>query len=136
MKHQLVKDVVTELNTVESLKAKLKDHEKALKERKEELINTMKAEGKTSVQSGWFKLSLTEKEKFSLPESKSPMRKKLGEILSSLGLLEVCSNLYSPKVKKVLKDPTLSPKDKELIESYTITEVVYDLKKTIEPVED
>lgn len=120
-------------NKEKSLKESLKEIQASKLELEESIIKEMTEEGKMEHRLGLFLIRLKEKEKFSLPDSKSPLKGKLTELLKELDLLEVCSNLYAPKVKKLLSDKRLDKEVKNKILPYTITETVNDLEIEIVP---
>jgi len=115
----------------------LKENLKEIQSQKEILESSMVQEmietNKKEHRIGMFLIRLKEKEKFSLPDSKSPLKGKFMELLKDLDLLEVCSNLYAPKVKKLLQDKRLDESIKNQILPYTITETVHDLDIEIVP---
>jgi hypothetical protein len=120
-------------NKEKLLKEKLQEviaHKESLEE---SIIDEMRDSGKREYRLGMFLISLKSKEKFSLPDSKSPMKGKLLNLLKEMDLLEVCSNLYAPKVKKLLQDKRLDNGIKGRILPYTITEDVYSLELDIVP---
>jgi hypothetical protein len=120
-------------NKEKSLKEQLKEVSERKSQLEESIVNEMKDSGKEEHRLGMFLISLKKKEKFSLPDSKSPLKGKLTDLLKEFDLLEVCSNLYAPKVKKLLSDKRLNQDVKDKILPYTITEDVYSLSLDIVP---
>lgn len=120
-------------NKEKLLKEQLKEITATKEDLEESIIQEMKDSGKEEHRLGMFLISLVKKEKFSLPDSKSPMKGKLLDLLKELDLLEVCSNLYAPKVKKLLSDKRLDQGIKEKILPFTITEDVFSLSLDIVP---
>ena len=120
-------------NKEKSLKESLKEVQAEKADIEESIIKEMTETGKQEHRLGLFLIRLKAKEKFSLPESKSPLKGKLTELLKDLDLLEVCSNLYAPKVKKLIADKRLDEGIKKQIEPYTITETIHDLEIEIVP---
>jgi len=123
--------LVNLMNKEKSLKESLKDVQSAKAELESSLIEEMKEKGKRFCNVGIFLLKLKDKEKFSLPESKSPLKGKLLDLLKELDLLEVCSNLYAPKVKKLLGDRRLDESVKNKILPYTYVEIEHELEVEI-----
>jgi hypothetical protein len=120
-------------NKEKMLKEQLKEISFLKSQLEESIIDEMRDSGKKEHRLGMFLISLKKKEKFSLPDSKSPMKGKLLDLLKETDLLEVCSNLYAPKVKKLLQDKRLDIGIREKILPYTITEDVYSLELDIVP---
>jgi len=125
---------LTDLSNKEKLlKEQLKEISEMKSQLEESIIDEMRDSEKEEHRLGMFLISLKKKEKFSLPDSKSPMKGKLLDLLKETDLLEVCSNLYAPKVKKLLQDKRLDSGIREKILPYTITENVYSLELDIVP---
>lgn len=120
-------------NKEKALKESLKEIQNEKESLESSMVQEMLKDGKKEHRLGMFLIRLKEKEKFSLPESKSPLKGKLTELLKDLDLLEVCSNLYAPKVKKLLSDKRLDKEVKNKILPYTITETVHNIDIEIVP---